>query len=398
MLCWFDLLAGGCLAGWWLAVGWLAGWLTGLLAGKMSFSVAAWPNCIASCIAVFLGLLELAFSMPASLGSADLRKLGATSDEVKQAKELLNKLTDKEFKSKMNSLTAWVKAQGGDAEILSSRGDQRRQWLQNFCIHQSRVRVVKKTAVVSNEISEIKAKMSDVFFWAAEQMDQELGSMKGKAWRESGLLVSMPCPLTKSREPHLLTYVVPQAWERMTSADLENFKTYYESEATKDDEEKMKDARIHMQGFVDDDEQPLVQVKQEHAEKPRSEQEKAAEQLASFSASVKVNIQKFQSIEMTINDIHVARSKTAERTKQYSETLAGDLEKLKKSVRAMISILQRAQTDTPRIEKVPEVQQKMQQLTDNFEELTTWASKLDLHKAPASKRKMKVAAASSSNP
>ena len=120
--------------------------------------------------------------------------------------------------------------------------------------------------------------------------------------------------------------------------------------------------------------------------------------MASFSASVKVNIQKFQSMEMTINDIHVARSKTAERTKQYSETLAGDLEKLKKSVRAMISILQRAQTDTPRIEKVPEVQQKMQQLTDNFEELTTWASKLDLHKPPASKRKMKVAAASSSNP
>eukprot|EP00959_Pyramimonas_sp_CCMP1952_P144452 3023848-Pyramimonas_sp.AAC.1 len=73
--------------------------------------------------------------------------------------------------------------------------------------------------------------MADVHWWSAHKMDQELGSAKGKHWRESNLLASRPDSLTGSTDEQFVEWAVPLNWERLPETDLKAMKLEFMMDA-----------------------------------------------------------------------------------------------------------------------------------------------------------------------
>ena len=66
------------------------------------------------------------------------------------------------------------------------------------------------------------------------------------------------------------------------------------------------------------------------------------------------------------------------------------MEKLKTSVCYMVTILKRSQIESPKLEKVPDINRRLGQLVTTHAELMKWAGKLDLVAKAPSKRKPRV--------
>ena len=116
--------------------------------------------------------------------------------------------------------------------------------LERFLIHASRAKACRKASTFSKTINTNQEKMVDTFEWASEEMDLRMGPLKGASWRDSKLLPTAPCPLTGSREPHLLIYKVPVGWNRMTESDLKQWKLNFEADATGQECELMENNRV----------------------------------------------------------------------------------------------------------------------------------------------------------
>lgn len=165
--------------------------------------------------------------MPPALPKTDLRNLAPNDDEVKAARQVLAQASEKDMKSKMGCFTAWLK-QNPDQEIQNSKGSARKEWLEKFLVVQNRAKQGYKTLETRKVVQNKDQKFYDLHWWAMETMDKQMGPQKAKSWRESGKLLTRPCPLTGSEEAHLLVYGVPVEWERLSQEDIDHlqFKNY----------------------------------------------------------------------------------------------------------------------------------------------------------------------------
>ena len=156
--------------------------------------------------------LSFLVRMPAPLGYANLKGVAPSKAELEAAKKILaaSQPGSKEHKSKMNSFSSWLKANGKEnEEATSSRGDDRQRWLEMFMIHSMRSKAgQKKQVVTQKKIEEGEVKHRETMEWSREQMEKELGANKAAKWIASGLLPKGCCPLTQSWDEDLIVYSV----------------------------------------------------------------------------------------------------------------------------------------------------------------------------------------------
>ena len=65
--------------------------------------------------------------MPAGLAKCDLASVFSTKEELEAARTILNSAGEKELRSKMGSMSSWLKANPCN-DVNSSRGDDRRRF------------------------------------------------------------------------------------------------------------------------------------------------------------------------------------------------------------------------------------------------------------------------------
>ena len=186
--------------------------------------------------------------MPKALGKADLKNLEPTEEEVNAAKTILNNASEKQLKSRMGCFSAWCKQHCDDGEVSNSRGEQRKKWLEAFLIHQARAKHTTQKVTHDRVIREGQGIFEDLFWWAEEEMDTNMGARKAKSWRDSGKMIVRPCPLTGSMEEHLKVYGVPRHWERVSHEDFQAMKAAVEADASEQDIKNLKDAALDSGG------------------------------------------------------------------------------------------------------------------------------------------------------
>ena len=272
--------------------------------------------------------------MPAHITAADLKKLKANAEEMAAAKAALEKASGAEKRSKMASMVAWLKSHP-HPDISQSRGADREAWLAKFMVHHARCRQSKKEILTSRETGRSTQKFQDVHMWAWEEMDLNMGAAKGKAWRESGLLPSEPCPLTKSTSDDLKVYIVPVAWQRMTDTELKNFVFATRAEATEKEFEAL---------LPDEDDQPLVKdVKREPlsaAEQKAQADSQAMQAEQDFVKNITAHIQKLTAMECDSRGVQSMRAtvvKTCQEKAKYTEQLSNDIDKHVKALMRLSS-------------------------------------------------------------
>jgi hypothetical protein len=128
--------------------------------------------------------------------------------------------SDKAQKSKMASMAAWLKTNGGEnCEAVTSRGDQRRKYLEAFLVHDLRSRTKTKTIETVKTKSTTDDDVQDHYWWSQEQMDKELGPEKSADWRTSQKLATRPDMLTGKDVDPFREYKVPRHMTRHAIGD-----------------------------------------------------------------------------------------------------------------------------------------------------------------------------------
>ena len=115
--------------------------------------------------------------MAPKMAKTQLKNVAPTPDELKKAREVLEKAGEKGFRSKQQSMMQFMKDQP-DGAVTASRGDERKRYIELFLVHQMRCQdAVKKVSVVKGEKNTDK-KFIDLHWWSEETMDKEMGAMK----------------------------------------------------------------------------------------------------------------------------------------------------------------------------------------------------------------------------
>ena len=240
----------------------------------------------------------LLLAMPSKIPKFDLKGLVPTEEELKAARLLLHAAGEKEQKSRMQGFATWLKGQDSAESIQASRGDERKQWLEMYTVHVLKSKAGQKKVNVSKGHTEKKHKVKEIHSWAAEKMDLEMGPRKGESWRKSGLLKSAPCPLTGSKEEHLLVYRIPYEWEKMDMPDITAFNIECDSEATAKDVEMLDEIMMN-----DDDDENKPNKHVEIKKEPKTDAEKDMEEVANFVVDIKMKVMEIAAMELEVREI-----------------------------------------------------------------------------------------------
>jgi hypothetical protein len=155
--------------------------------------------------------------MPKAIKSANLGNIKATEEELADARKILLKADNKNMKAKMQSMTTWLKKienSEGNASALQSRGEERKQYLEAWLVHQMRCKTGEKTTEVATEVNDSKDTVDENHWWSSEKMDAELGPLKAQSWRDSGKLPHRPDPISGADLDPFREYAVPTSFVR----------------------------------------------------------------------------------------------------------------------------------------------------------------------------------------
>ena len=81
---------------------------------------------------------------------AESKKHFSSTEESKTAKEMIDKMTPKEKRAKIGSLSHFTK-ECGDTDLDGSRGEARQQYLHRFLVHMMRIKDAAKVVQVSEK-------------------------------------------------------------------------------------------------------------------------------------------------------------------------------------------------------------------------------------------------------
>jgi hypothetical protein len=152
--------------------------------------------------------------MPKAIGVVKLADVAPTAIELADAKKLMQG-SDKVAKSKMACMAAWLKANpSGNDEVLASRGDKRKAYLDAWLVHNMRSKLTTNSTAIIKTTNDHADEIDEVYWWSKETMDKELGEMKSKLWRECGKLIPRADPLTGSTEDPYREFPVPRSMTR----------------------------------------------------------------------------------------------------------------------------------------------------------------------------------------
>ena len=156
-----------------------------------------------------------------------------TAEELAAAKAVLAETDGKAFKSKMASMVNFRRANPDDT-VEQSRGEERKEFLAKYLVHQFRMKNATKTETNKMTTSSNQEKMMELHWWSAEKMDQEMGPKKAKHWRDSKRLRWRPDSVTGSTLDDFKEWGVPQDWERLAEADFNAMELIVDAEANEE--------------------------------------------------------------------------------------------------------------------------------------------------------------------
>lgn len=174
--------------------------------------------------------------MPAALQVTKLAEVQPTQDEVDRARKLRADASAGKKRSIDAGFREYVK-KNADLNGDASSAELKELCIQNFVILQLRAKGGQKTLTGTHQASLNSERVTQKHWWNEYQMDTQIGEAQAKHWRESGLIISKPDPVTGSTDPAHIVWGVPKMWESMTEADWKALRLETQRDAKEGDEE-----------------------------------------------------------------------------------------------------------------------------------------------------------------
>ena len=173
--------------------------------------------------------------MPATLASTKLSEFKPTLEELEQARKIREEADKGKRRSTETCLKQYL-AKNPDLVASASSGELKEKCILNFMVLQLRSKQTTKTITTVQEVKQVAGKHLDKHWWNEWQMDQQLGEVVGKMWRESGIIKAKPCPITRSEEDAHKIWGVPVLWESLTEEDFKALRLETQGEGKAGDE------------------------------------------------------------------------------------------------------------------------------------------------------------------
>ena len=266
--------------------------------------------------------------------------------------------------------------------------------------HQIKVEENKKNLHQKEGYQSSTKKMTDVHEWSSEQMGTNMGAKRAQSLRESGKLPKpTACPFTGSTEDHMVIWLVPVNWSRMTEEDWNSLNI--EGEGNPVNAEELQNIRSSMASSSDGPVSDLFKVKTE----PISEEEKAAkelqeldERIAKFVANRVPILKKFQDYELSaktwqanVKEQEKSEDPEEKETYEYSEEFRTSLEGHVKAAKALTATLLRISTAKIKDTKdVPKILKQLDRAEATHLKLERWAGKYGYTQAKPAKKKART--------
>ena len=308
---------------------------------------------------------------------AKLSAVQPTPEELAKARQVLQNADKQAILSKKQSLNHFLTLNPDAA--ANHKGPESQKWLETFVVHSFRCKDAAKTVQSSKTVASTKKEINQNFWWAAEEMDLNLGAVKGKALRDAKVLPTQPCPVVslvdkvKASSEFLLQYCVPKNFNELSVDDIRKLMYTAQSETDADD----LDAFIDKSAGSSTD----VTVKKE----PASASEVLALKIEQFKASLQQNLQKYS--QMSTDGKMIKAKAEAGGNKYYKEFIV-DLTAHSNKAKKLATIIERLMVEEFVDSEVPKILSQMDAIAKTDETLKESATKLGFYES-AKRRKTK---------
>ncbi len=291
--------------------------------------------------------------MPAPLPKVKLSELRPSAEELRVARENIQRLKDKESLSKKACLRAYLK-QNPDNVAKGDMGEL----LEKFVVLQSRAKENQKSLRTTQEDSKSKGKFRELHWWSQEQMDKNLGEKKATSWRESNLLPSRPDRVTGKNEDPFKEYGIPEDWEQITETELKTLKAEYELEVNAETMETLEEFK---QGAGSSGSGEPVE---------KSQLEVMAEKIEALKANLTEEIKSMQDKVLTAK---LVKTKADASGSKYHSALIADCAKVIIQGEKMVKLLERMVLESTNDAQMPKVINQLEEVKRTFETVSQWA-------------------------
>ena len=307
--------------------------------------------------------------MPARIPAAKLTSVQPTDAEIAEARRILAEGGEKGKRSRIGCMTNFLKS-NPDAAAMNATGSDRDKFLEAFIVHQMRTKNAAKHVVNEEVVENVAQKHQDVYWWNAWKMDQEMGPVKAKGWRECGLLKPRPDSLTKSTHEDCIEFPVPVQWQRMTETDIKRMMARTEDDATNDD---LADLRSASSGVAATTGATGVKIE------PKTPLQLLQERCQTLKDNIQATLRKYQDIKIDFSVLE-KNAETQKNKSKFVSMLIEDLKKATANVSKIIKICEKIlQGDEVEDKELPKLLDSMEAMDKKVTELHDWATRFGLH-------------------
>lgn len=322
-----------------------------------------------------------------------LKFLKPTADELAAARTILATADQKQKKSQMACMSAYLKLNSdvpGNKEASDTRGQTRQQYLEKYMVYQMRR---KPGVATSTQLATTRTEATtDVYHWSKFQLEKEMGVTKATAWISSGKLDHHPDRLTGLDDEENREYEIKHSWTRKQSRDDDTLAIRAENTATDEDIANLKSTRLPVaasgsSGDAVKTELGAVVVKTEpgaEAEKlARLNAEQARSEVAKFMNEPQIVCRKLQDMNLTIQRMYSQAAAAL-----YGKEFAEDLLKFQRKLKVMIGTTEKIVLGyQPDISQVPKLLKQIGMLEDQHEKFLSHGERLGIGIEPKSKKR-----------
>jgi hypothetical protein len=309
--------------------------------------------------------------MPPKQAAVKLNSVAPSADELAAARKVLAGVDKKQLRSKFACMAHWLK-DNPDAAASSSRGDQRKAYLEQFMVWQMRQKNLQKESQSRSTVEVVNTTYNNLRWWSREKMDTELGAKKAAAWRESCKLQTRPDPVTGSDDPDYVEYGCPEDWSSLATGDTESHDVITRGDADESDLTMLNGIRG---GMPSED----VVVKAEQ----KTEEDMLQEKATALMQNPRPMLRRLQDYEL---ECKLLATKATDG--KYTGELGSDVTKFLSKLTKAIKLLNKmCTTQSVQEGEVPQVVTMTDALIKEHDDIMQWAQTFGLVEKPKKRRK-----------
>lgn len=306
--------------------------------------------------------------MPPKQAGVKLSSVKPSPEELAKAKAILTSVDSKAKKSKMASMAHYLKEHPGlNDEVTKSRGLDKQQYLENFLVHQLRLKQATKQSENSHEVVSKSSQHQKVRWLSEEVMDREIGATKAAHWRASGKLASRADSVTGSTEAAFVEWACPEDWDEWMKGETNSYAIKTNAEADEDDHILLKEATGRGSSSTTSE----VEVKAEE----KTAEEKLEDRARQLVNDPRPTLRKFQDYKLECERLVELANGV-----KYADGIAQDASKLIPKVGKLLKLLTTMSTkpETVKLSEVKDVVKSDDILSAQYLEIRDWGEKFGL--------------------